>query len=76
MKLRMVKSDDPLEKITTAQAIQILLDNYRSSEYYQAAQARVQEISQFRGTILDSGGSLSSHRWTRWLWFEEEEEEA
>jgi len=43
----MVKSDDPLEKITTAQAIQILLDNYRSSGYYQAAQARVQEISQF-----------------------------
>ena len=42
----MVKSDDPLEKITTAQAIQIILDNYRSSEYCQAAQAKVQEISQ------------------------------
>lgn len=60
MKLRMVKSDDPLEKITTTKAIQILLDYYRSSQYYQAAQARVQEISQFRGTILDSGGSQAS----------------
>uniref|UniRef100_A0A0D6R0X6 ABC transporter domain-containing protein n=1 Tax=Araucaria cunninghamii TaxID=56994 RepID=A0A0D6R0X6_ARACU len=60
MKMRIERSDDPLEKITTSQAIQTLVDKYQFSQYHQAAQARVHEISQIKGTVLDSGGSQAS----------------
>eukprot|EP01018_Ginkgo_biloba_P024234 Gb_41809 [translate_table: standard] len=60
MKMRVERSDDPLEKITTTEAIKILLDSYHSSDYYLAAQAKVHEISQVKGTVLESGGSQAS----------------
>ncbi|KAH9331064.1 hypothetical protein KI387_003172 [Taxus chinensis] len=60
MKMRIERSDDPLEKITTSQAILTLVEKYQFSQYHQAAVARVQEISQIRGTVLDSGGSQAS----------------
>lgn len=60
MKLRFEASDDPLEKITTAEAIRLLVDYYHTSDYYYTAKAKVEEISQFKGTILDSGGSQAS----------------
>lgn len=38
-------SDDPLEKITTAEAIRTLIDFYRKSQYCYAAREKVVEIS-------------------------------
>lgn len=60
MKLRFELSDDPLEKITTAEAIRTLTDFYRTSQYCYSAKERVDEISEFKGTVLDSGGSQAS----------------
>ncbi|CAH9128502.1 unnamed protein product [Cuscuta epithymum] len=60
MKLRFETKDDPLEKITTAEAIRRLIDFYHTSHYYQEATLRVQEMSKVRGTVLDSGGSQAS----------------
>ncbi|MBA0578404.1 hypothetical protein Gorai_020687, partial [Gossypium raimondii] len=60
MKLRFEASDDPLEKITTAEAIRKLTDFYRTSQQCYAAKERVDEISKVKGTVLDSGGSQAS----------------
>ncbi|XP_062002349.1 ABC transporter G family member 11 [Rosa rugosa] len=60
MKLRFEASDDPVEKITTAEAIRVLVDSYRSSQYSYAATEKVAEISKVKGTVLDSGGSQAS----------------
>ncbi|XP_050380286.1 ABC transporter G family member 11 [Argentina anserina] len=60
MKLRFEESDDPLDKITTAQAIRVLVDSYRSSQYAYTATEKVAEISKVKGTVLDSGGSQAS----------------
>ncbi|XP_009110383.1 ABC transporter G family member 11 [Brassica rapa] len=60
MKLRFEASDDPLEKITTTEAIRVLVDYYHTSDYYYTTKAKVEEISQYKGTILDSGGSQAS----------------
>ncbi|XP_040999064.1 ABC transporter G family member 11-like [Juglans microcarpa x Juglans regia] len=60
MKLRFEASDDPLEKITTAEAIRILIDSYCTSQYCYAVREKVEEISKFKGTVLDSGGSQAS----------------
>ncbi|KAG2257058.1 hypothetical protein Bca52824_076352 [Brassica carinata] len=60
MKLRFEASDDPLEKITTTEAIRLLVDYYHTSDYYYTTKAKVEEISQYKGTILDSGGSQAS----------------
>ncbi|KAB1199046.1 ABC transporter G family member 11 [Morella rubra] len=60
MKLRFEASDDPLEKITTAEAIRTLIDFYRKSQYCYAAREKVVEISKVKGTVLDSGGSQAS----------------
>lgn len=38
-------SDDPLDKITTAEAIRTLIDYYRTSQYSYAAIQKVDEIS-------------------------------
>lgn len=38
-------TDDPLEKITTAEAIRTLIEYYHTSQYYYAAREKVQEIS-------------------------------
>ncbi|KAM2713036.1 hypothetical protein EV1_032962 [Malus domestica] len=60
MELRFEASDDPLEKITTAEAIRVLIDSYRSSQHSYAAREKVEEISKVKGTVLDSGGSQAS----------------
>ncbi|KAK9115466.1 hypothetical protein Sjap_014413 [Stephania japonica] len=60
MKLRFERTDDPLEKITTAEAIRTLVDFYSSSQLSYEANARVEEISKVKGTVLDSGGSQAS----------------
>ncbi|XP_004302267.1 PREDICTED: ABC transporter G family member 11 [Fragaria vesca subsp. vesca] len=60
MKLRFEESDDPLEKITTSEAIRVLVDSYRSSQYSYAATEKVAEISKVKGTVLDSEGSQAS----------------
>ncbi|KAF1886548.1 hypothetical protein Lal_00045781 [Lupinus albus] len=60
MKLRFEGSDDPLDKITTAEAIRTLLDYYRTSQQSYAARQKVDEISKVKGTVLDAGGSQAS----------------
>nr|AAP80385.1 ABC transporter [Gossypium hirsutum] len=60
MKLRFEASDDPLEKITTTEAIRTLINFYRTSHQCYAAKEKVDEISKVRGTVLDSGGSQAS----------------
>ncbi|KAG2664316.1 hypothetical protein I3760_16G077000 [Carya illinoinensis] len=60
MKLRFEAGDDPLEKITTAEAIRTLIDSYCTSQYCHAVREKVEEISKFKGTVLDSGGSQAS----------------
>lgn len=60
MKLRFEASDDPLEKVTTAEAIRALTDYYRTSQYCYAANEKVEEMSKIKGTVLDSGGSQAS----------------
>ncbi|XLS99024.1 hypothetical protein HN51_041759 [Arachis hypogaea] len=60
MKLRFEESDDPLDKITTAEAIGTLIDYYRISQHSYAAIQKVDEISKVKGTLLDTGGSQPS----------------
>ncbi|XP_020248344.1 ABC transporter G family member 11 [Asparagus officinalis] len=60
MKMKFKRSDDPLEKITTGEAIRRLTEFYACSQYYYAAREKVDEISRVKGTILDSGGSQAS----------------
>ncbi|KAJ6370629.1 hypothetical protein OIU77_001191 [Salix suchowensis] len=52
MKLRFEASDDPLEKITTAEAIRTLIDHYRTSQYCYAAREKVEEISKVVSALL------------------------
>ncbi|KAG6672692.1 hypothetical protein I3842_16G072200 [Carya illinoinensis] len=47
MKLRFEAGDDPLEKITTAEAIRTLIDSYCTSQYCYAVREKVEEISKF-----------------------------
>ena len=44
-------SDDPLEKITTTEAIRVLVDYYHTSDYYYTTKAKVEEISQYVSTL-------------------------
>ncbi|KAK1257080.1 ABC transporter G family member 11 [Acorus gramineus] len=60
MKLRFEMTDDPLEKMTTSEVTRKLITFYTSSQYNYAARQRVDDISKFKGTVLDSGGSQAS----------------
>ncbi|KAK2421429.1 ABC transporter G family member [Trifolium repens] len=60
MKLRFEGSDDPLDKITTSEAIRTLIDFYRTSQHSYAARQKVDDISKVRGTVLEAGGSEAS----------------
>ncbi|KAK7314832.1 hypothetical protein VNO77_33360 [Canavalia gladiata] len=60
MKLRFEASDDPLDRITTAEAIRTLIDYYRTSQHSYAARQKVDEISKVKGTVLEAGGSEAS----------------
>ncbi|CAI0392505.1 unnamed protein product [Linum tenue] len=51
MKLRFDASEDPLDKITTAEAIRTLVDYYRTSQYCYAARQKVDEISKVAFTL-------------------------
>ncbi|KAL1294494.1 hypothetical protein AAHE18_19G145300 [Arachis hypogaea] len=53
-------SDDPLDKITTAEAIRTLNEYYRTSQHSYAAIQKVDDISKIKGTVLDAGGSQAS----------------
>ncbi|XP_061369448.1 ABC transporter G family member 11-like [Gastrolobium bilobum] len=59
-KLRFEGSDDPLDKITTAEATRTLIDYYRTSLHSYAATQKVDEISNVKGTVLEAGGSQAS----------------
>ncbi|KAL2555831.1 ABC transporter G family member 11 [Forsythia ovata] len=60
MKLQFETNDDPLEKVTTARAIQTLIDSYHTSHYYYSAREKIEEMSNVKGMVLDSGGSQAS----------------
>lgn len=60
MKLRFEINDDPMEKVTTTEAIRTLIDHYRGSQFCYAAREKVEEMSRVKGTVLDSGGSQAS----------------
>ncbi|CAA6655701.1 unnamed protein product [Spirodela intermedia] len=60
MKLRFESTDDPLDKVTAAEATRRLIESYKSSEYFGDAFARVEDISKGKGTVLDAGGSQAS----------------
>ncbi|KAF3322349.1 ABC transporter G family member 11-like protein [Carex littledalei] len=57
IKQTFVRSDDPLENITTAEAIRKLIQHYNRSQNYYNARQRVDDISRIKGTVLDPGGS-------------------
>lgn len=58
-RLREHESSD-LNKLTAAQMINILVESYQTSNYAMLASAKCHEISQMKGTILESSGSQSS----------------
>uniref|UniRef100_A0A2P2KCR1 ATP-binding cassette transporter n=1 Tax=Rhizophora mucronata TaxID=61149 RepID=A0A2P2KCR1_RHIMU len=60
MKIRFEANDDPLEKVSTMEAIRTLTDYYHTSQYLHAAREKVEEMSKVKGTVLDSGGSRAS----------------
>ncbi|XP_047062624.1 ABC transporter G family member 11-like isoform X2 [Lolium rigidum] len=60
MKARVERSDDPLDKITTSEAIRKLVSSFSRSQYYYAAREKVNDIARIKGTVLDSSGSQAS----------------
>ncbi|EEE51200.1 hypothetical protein OsJ_32013 [Oryza sativa Japonica Group] len=60
MKRRFERSDDPLDRIMTSEAIRRLITYYKNSQYYFAAQQKVNEMARVKGTVLDAGGSQAS----------------
>lgn len=60
MKLQFETDDDPLEKVTAAEAIETLVESYRSSEYCSLTQEKIEEISKFKGSVVQHGGSEAS----------------
>lgn len=54
MKLRFERADDPLERITTSEAIRSLISFYTSSQYSYDAKARVEEISKVVSSALEA----------------------
>lgn len=55
-----------MEKITTTEAIRILVDYYHTSDYYYTAKAKVEEISQFVSTICSFLELLFDVRTSHW----------
>ncbi|CAN1282212.1 ABC transporter G family member 11 [Linum perenne] len=51
MKLRFEASEDPLDQITTAEAIRTLIDHYRTSQFCYVARQKVDEISKVTFTL-------------------------
>lgn len=59
-RLREHESVDPLDRLTVTQVVKVLLGAYNESEQAMHAAAKVQELSQIKGTILESSGSQAS----------------
>lgn len=57
---------DPLEKFTTTEVIEILLSAYQTSEFSMSTMAKVYEIDQVKGTVLESSGSQASFWMQSW----------
>lgn len=53
------ESNDPLEKITTAEAIRVLVDSYRSSQYCYAAREKVEQISKVVSVYVIKVGNFN-----------------
>ncbi|KAL1541906.1 ABC transporter G member 11 [Salvia divinorum] len=60
MKMRFETNDDPVDRVTTAEAIRTLVLSYQKSQYYYSAREKIEEMSKIKGTVLDSGGSQAS----------------
>ncbi|EPS70875.1 hypothetical protein M569_03882, partial [Genlisea aurea] len=60
MKIRFDVTDDPLEKVTTSDAIHKLIDAYNTSQYCYSTRENIEEMSKVKGTVLDSGGTQAS----------------
>ncbi|KAM3402388.1 hypothetical protein ACQJBY_006334 [Aegilops geniculata] len=60
MKMRFERSDDPLEHITTSDAIRRLFSYYQHSQHYLTVRQKVDEMARVKGTVLDAGGSQAS----------------
>ncbi|AQK64876.1 ATP-binding cassette sub-family G member 2 [Zea mays] len=58
MKARFERSndDDPLEKMTTSEAMRRLTSYYQHSQCHINAQQKVDEMARLKGTVLDPGG--------------------
>ncbi|KAL2644842.1 hypothetical protein R1flu_012429 [Riccia fluitans] len=50
---------DSLDRMSTTEMVQILVDSYRKSDYAMRTAARVQDISQVKGTVVECAGSLA-----------------
>lgn len=59
-KIRDLESVDLIDKMSTHQVVRILSDAYQNSEYAMETMARIHEILQLQGTVLESGGSQAS----------------
>eukprot|EP00252_Welwitschia_mirabilis_P024923 TRINITY_DN7606_c0_g2_i1.p1 TRINITY_DN7606_c0_g2~~TRINITY_DN7606_c0_g2_i1.p1 ORF type:complete len:488 (+),score=87.47 TRINITY_DN7606_c0_g2_i1:205-1464(+) len=59
-----IEMKDPLIKISSAETIEVLTEVYECSEYAMVAAARVQEISEHKGPVMESAGSQASC-WTQ-----------
>lgn len=38
-------NDDPVDRVTTAEAIRTLVDSYQKSQYYYSAREKIEEMS-------------------------------
>lgn len=54
-------NDDPLEKITTTEAIRTLVDSYRTSQYCYLANQKVEEMSKIVSLVLFHNLRCSLH---------------
>ncbi|KAH7446285.1 hypothetical protein KP509_01G050000 [Ceratopteris richardii] len=59
-RIREQENFDPLDRTTTAQVINVLLNAYRTSEYALLAIAKMHEIMKVKQTVLQSSGSQAS----------------
>lgn len=59
-RIREHETFDPLDRLTTTQVINVLLDTYQTSEYAMQTAAKVHDITQIKGTVLESSGSQAS----------------
>ncbi|XP_002987629.2 ABC transporter G family member 11 [Selaginella moellendorffii] len=59
-KFRDFESGDPLDHVSTSQIIKVLTEHYQSSAQAMQTAAKVHEINQTKGAVLESEGSQAS----------------